>query len=151
MEGTSDMERKGCESIGCWARYVILTFELTHNIELGFSRSFFFQIAISQEWEGRMTSNKRDVNRMDLLNWNKRKMNRLDFGFSMLNFENNYIWEITSDITPEHGKNLLFIFYFRPCFALPGWRSKRRRIYRRHSSFIRNWISPCNIYFRMII
>ena len=42
MEGTSDMERKGCESIGCWARYVILTFELTHNIELGFSRSFFF-------------------------------------------------------------------------------------------------------------
>ena len=29
MEGTSDMERKGCESIGCWARYVILTFELT--------------------------------------------------------------------------------------------------------------------------
>ena len=45
MGGSIDMEWKGCESIGCWTHYVILTFNLTHDFGLRFSR-LNFQIAI---------------------------------------------------------------------------------------------------------
>ena len=46
MEGPIDMERKGCESIGCWTHYVTLAFNLIHYIGLGFSR-LNFHTAIS--------------------------------------------------------------------------------------------------------
>ena len=59
MGGPIDTEQKGYESIGCWTRYVTLTFNLTHDLGLGFSR-LNFQIAISQEWEGQLTYNERD-------------------------------------------------------------------------------------------
>ena len=36
-----DMEQKGCESIGCRTHIVTLNFDLTHDLDLGFSRSFF--------------------------------------------------------------------------------------------------------------
>ena len=32
---------KGCESIGCWTQVVSLNFYLTHDLDLGFSRSNF--------------------------------------------------------------------------------------------------------------
>ena len=32
---------KGCESIGCWTQVVTLNFDLTHDLDLGFSRSIF--------------------------------------------------------------------------------------------------------------
>ena len=57
------MEWKWCESIGCWIHHVALTFDITHDLGLGFLRSNF-QIAISQELEGRLTWNERDVSRI---------------------------------------------------------------------------------------
>ena len=51
-----DMARKGCESIECWTHVVTFNFDLTHDLDLGFSMSNF-EIALSQEWEGRSTWN----------------------------------------------------------------------------------------------
>ena len=55
-----DMEFKGCESIECWTHVVIFNVHLTHDLDLGFSRSNF-ENAVSHEWEGRLTWNERDV------------------------------------------------------------------------------------------
>ena len=60
-----DMERKGCESIGCYIYFVIFNVHLTHDLDLGFSRSNF-ENAVSQEWNGRLTWNESDVNRQDV-------------------------------------------------------------------------------------
>ena len=57
-----DMERKGCESIGCCIHFVTFIVHLTHYLDLGFSRSNF-ENAVSQEWKGRLTWNESDVNR----------------------------------------------------------------------------------------
>ena len=57
-----DMGWKGCESIECWTHVVAFNFPLTHDLDLGFSRSNF-ENAVSQEWEGRLTWNERDVSR----------------------------------------------------------------------------------------
>ena len=41
-------------------------------------------------------------------------IHNLDLGFSRLNFDNNYSWGITSDITPGQGKKFpSFICYIR--------------------------------------
>ena len=55
-----DMKRKGCESIECWTHGVTFNVHLTHDIDLGFSRSNF-EFALSRDWEGRLTWNERDV------------------------------------------------------------------------------------------
>ena len=60
MGGPIDMERKGCELIGCYTHFVTFNFDL--NLDLGFSRSNFEKV-ISQEWEGRLTWDERDVSR----------------------------------------------------------------------------------------
>ena len=60
-----DMERKGCESIGCYIYFVTFNVHLTHDLDLGFSRSNF-ENAVSQEWNGRLTWNESDVNRQDV-------------------------------------------------------------------------------------
>ena len=52
----SDMERKGCESTECRPHVVTFNFDLTHDLDIEFS-------AVSQEWEGRLTWNERDVSR----------------------------------------------------------------------------------------
>ena len=57
-----EMERKGCESIECWTHGMAFNFPLTYDVDLGFSRSNF-ENAVSQEWEGRLTWNERDVSR----------------------------------------------------------------------------------------
>ena len=31
-----DMERKGCDLIGCWTHYVSLNFDLAYDLELDF-------------------------------------------------------------------------------------------------------------------
>ena len=54
------MEPKGYESIGCYTHIVTLNFDLTHDLDLRFSRSIF-EIAVSQEWEGRSTWNGQDL------------------------------------------------------------------------------------------
>ena len=58
MAGSINMEKKGCESIGCYTYFVTLSYDL----DLGFSRSNF-KNAVSREWEGRLTWNQRDVSR----------------------------------------------------------------------------------------
>ena len=60
MAGPTDLEWKGWESIECWTHYVSLNFDLTHDLDLGFSRSDF-KIAIFQAWEGSLTLKVRDV------------------------------------------------------------------------------------------
>ena len=57
-----DMERKGCGSIECWAHVVTFNVHLFHDLDLGFSRSNLEKV-ISQEWDGRLTWNERDVGR----------------------------------------------------------------------------------------
>ena len=57
-----DMEGKGCESIGCCIYFVTFNVHLTHDLDLGFSRSNF-ENAVSQDWNGRLTWNESDVNR----------------------------------------------------------------------------------------
>ena len=57
-----DMERKGCESIGCYTHFVTFNFDLNHDLDLGFSRSNFEKV-VSQEWDGRLTWDERDVSR----------------------------------------------------------------------------------------
>ena len=57
-----DMERKGCESTECRTHVMTFNFDLTHDLDLEFSTSNF-EIAVSQEWHGRSTWNKRDVSR----------------------------------------------------------------------------------------
>ena len=55
------MERKGYESIGWYTFFVTLSYDL----DLGFSRSKF-ENAASQEWEGQLTRNQRDVSRLNV-------------------------------------------------------------------------------------
>ena len=58
-----DMERKGwCESIECWTHVVTFNVHLFHDLDLGFSRSNFEKV-VSQQWDGRLTWNERDVSR----------------------------------------------------------------------------------------
>ena len=57
-----DMEWKGCESTECWAHITTFNFDLTHDLDLEFSASNF-EIAVSQEWQGRSTWNERDMSR----------------------------------------------------------------------------------------
>ena len=62
MEGLIDMERKGCESIGCYTHFVTFNFGLNHDLDLGFLRSNFKKV-VSQEWDGGLTWNEKDVSR----------------------------------------------------------------------------------------
>ena len=62
MGWSIDLERKGCESIKCWTHVVTFNVHLFHDFELGFSRSYFEKI-VSQECDGRLTWNQRDVSR----------------------------------------------------------------------------------------
>ena len=55
-----DIELKGCESIECWTQVVNFNVHLTHDLDLVFSRANF-ENAVSQEWDGRLTWNERDV------------------------------------------------------------------------------------------
>ena len=59
------MEQKGCESIGCYTHFVTFSLDLNHDLDLGFSRSNFEKV-VSQEWDGRLTWNERDVNRYNV-------------------------------------------------------------------------------------
>ena len=55
-----DMERNGCELIECWTHVVTFNVHLTHDLDLGFSRSNFEKV-ISQELEGRLTGKKKGM------------------------------------------------------------------------------------------
>ena len=53
-----DVKWQGSKPIG-WADNMTLTFNHSHGLDHGFSWSNF-EIALSQEWEGQLTLNKRD-------------------------------------------------------------------------------------------
>ena len=59
------MELKGCESIECWTHVVTFKVHVTHDLDLGFSRSNF-ENAVSQECEERLIWNERNVSRWDV-------------------------------------------------------------------------------------
>ena len=56
------MKQKVSESIGSGTHFVALNFDLSHDLDLEFSRSDF-EKAEFQEWEGRLTWNERNVSR----------------------------------------------------------------------------------------
>ena len=58
--GLIDVKWKGSELIGYRADYMTLTFDHTHDLDLGVSRSES-EIALSQEWDGQLTWNIKDV------------------------------------------------------------------------------------------
>ena len=60
-----DMERKGRQSIGCYTHFVTLNVHFTDDLDLVLSRSNF-ENAVSQEWEGRLTWNERDLSRQNV-------------------------------------------------------------------------------------
>ena len=55
-----DMEWKGHEWTECWTHVVTLNFDLPHELDREFFRSNF-EIAVSQEQEGRLTWNERGM------------------------------------------------------------------------------------------
>ena len=57
-----DMDQKGCELIECWTHVVTFNVHLFHDLDLGFSRSDFEKV-VSQDWDGGLTWDKRDVSR----------------------------------------------------------------------------------------
>ena len=42
-----DMKQKGCASVGYWVNYVTLTFDLTHDLDLGIFKVKFQNSCIS--------------------------------------------------------------------------------------------------------
>ena len=63
--GLIDVKLKRCELIWYWANYMTLPFDHTHDLDPGveISRSKS-EIALSQEWDGRLTWNKKDVSHL---------------------------------------------------------------------------------------
>ena len=58
--GLIDVKWKGSELIWYWADCMTLPFDYTRDLDLGVSRSES-EIALSQEWGGRLTMNGKDV------------------------------------------------------------------------------------------
>ena len=58
--GLIDVKWKGSELIWYWADCMTLPFDHTHDLDLGVSRSES-EIALSQEWGGRLTMNEEEV------------------------------------------------------------------------------------------
>ena len=57
MGGPVDMERKGCELIGCYTHIVTLNCDLTHDLDPWFSRSSFENV-VTQQWDARLNGLK---------------------------------------------------------------------------------------------
>ena len=96
-----DMEQKGCESTECWTHVVTFNSDHTHELDLEFSTSDF-EIAVSQEWEGRLTWNERDMSRYTYfvtLSYDR------DLGFSRSNFENT----VRNERAVWHGTKGLWV------------------------------------------
>ena len=58
--GLINMKLKGSKLIRYWADYMTFPFDHTHDLDLEVSRSVF-EISLSQEWNGWLTWNERDV------------------------------------------------------------------------------------------
>ena len=92
MKGPIDMERKGCESIGCYTHFVVtFNIPLTNDLDLGFSRSNFEKV-ISQELDGPIDMELKRCESIEywthVVTFNLPLTHDLDLGFSRSNFEN---------------------------------------------------------------
>ena len=85
MGGQIDMELKGCELIGSYTHFVTFNFDLNHDLDHGFWRSNFEKV-VSQELDGWLTWNERDVSRQNVkthvVTSNFYLTHDLDLGFS---------------------------------------------------------------------
>ena len=86
-----DMELKGCESIECWTHAVTFNVHLTHDLNLGFSRSNFKKSRISgMGWPIHMERKGCESIGCYIyfVTFNVHLIHDLDLGFSRSNFEN---------------------------------------------------------------
>ena len=60
MEWPIDMERKGCDSIGCYTHILTLNCDLIYDLDPWISRSYFENV-VTQQWDARLTWNESDV------------------------------------------------------------------------------------------
>ena len=84
-----DMERKGCESIGCYIYFVTFNVHLTHDFDLGFSRSNFENAVSGMEWPIDMERKRCESIGCytHFVTFNIPLTHDLDLGFSRSNFE----------------------------------------------------------------
>ena len=87
----------------CWPRYANLNFDLNYYLAMNiwiFTVKFWNDCICGMD--GPIDMKQEGYKSLDLIH-------DLDLGFWRLDFENNCIWGITSDITSEHGKHLFVI------------------------------------------
>ena len=94
MEEPIDMEQKGCELIGCYTHFVNFNVPLSHDLDLGFSRSNFWKLLIL--WMGWPIDMERKG--CESIEWwthvvtfKVHLFHDLDLGFSRSNFE-KVVW-----------------------------------------------------------
>ena len=94
-----DMERTGCESIGCYTHFVTFNFDLNYDLDLGFSLKFKF-------WKSRISGMGWPIDMgwkgcesiecwTHVVTFNFPLTHDLDLGFSRSNFEKvlSYEWD----------------------------------------------------------
>ena len=64
MVGPIDVKRKGSSLVGYWVKYVTLTFDLTHDFDLGYFK-VNFEIAPFQELLVWLMWNEKEVSQYD--------------------------------------------------------------------------------------
>ena len=118
MEWPIDMEWKRCDLIECWTRVVTFNGHLTHDLDLGFSRSNFEKV-VSQEWDGRLTWNERVCELIEcwthVVTFNVHLNHDIDLGFSKSNF-----WIAISRNTRAHRHRMKAISVDRVLYLLCG-------------------------------
>ena len=92
-----DIERKECESIGCYTHFVTFNFDLNHDFDLGFSRSNFKQVVSEMGWPIDMESKRCESIECwtHVVTFNFPLTHDLDLEFSRSNFEKvlSYEWD----------------------------------------------------------
>ena len=107
MGGSIDKEKKGCKSdTMLYPLFILENYDLNHDLPLNLQIfKVKFKTVVFQERMERLIRNERDISRMMITLC---KLNHdFDLGCSRLNFQNNYIWGISTDITSVHGKKII--------------------------------------------
>ena len=85
-----DMERKGCESIGCYTHFVTLNGHFTHDLDLGFFKVKFWKCCISG-MGGKIDMEQKGFESTEfwthVVTFHVHFFHDLDLGFSRSNFE----------------------------------------------------------------
>ena len=129
MEGPFDMERKGCESIGCYTHFVTFNVPLTHDLDLGFSRSNFEKSHIlGMGWPIDMELKGCELRECwtHVVTFNVHLTRDLDLGFPWSNFEKVLSYEWDGQLTWNHREGcesiecwpMLWLSMFTPSMTL---------------------------------